>query len=58
MAVDFSPRRQRQGRVRVYVCCCPIALLLAPPFLLGRLARYGVLRLLGRPASLRWNENP
>jgi hypothetical protein len=54
--IGYGPRRTRGSGVRVYVCCCPFMLLLAPPILLGRLARYGALRLLGRPAGSPWPE--
>jgi hypothetical protein len=41
--------------VRVYFCCCPFTLLLAPPLLLGHIAHYGLLRLLGRPVVTPWS---
>ena len=56
MAIGFRSRRTPESRVRVRICCCPFALFLAPPILLGRLARYGALRLLGRLASLGYPE--
>ena len=37
-------RRRGSGRVRVYFCCCPLGLLLAPPLLLARLARAALAR--------------
>jgi hypothetical protein len=37
-------RRRGGGRVRVYVCCCPLGLLLVPPLLLARLARWALAR--------------
>jgi hypothetical protein len=39
--------QQRRSGLQVYFCCCPFALLLAPFLIVGRLARYGVLRLGG-----------
>ena len=37
-------RRRGGSRVRVYFCCCPLGLLLAPPLLLARLARGALAR--------------
>jgi hypothetical protein len=51
----IGTRRSRESRVRVYFCCCPFTLLLAPPLLLGHLAHFGLLRLLGRPAVTPWS---
>ena len=46
--------QRRQGGVQFYFCCCPLLLPLAPLFLVARLAQYGMLRLLGRPAASPW----
>jgi hypothetical protein len=51
----IGSRRKQGGGVRVYFCCCPFTLLLAPPLLLGHLARYGLLRLIGRPVATPWS---
>ena len=50
-ATDFQRRR---GGARFYVCCCPLALAFAPFVVAARLAQYGTLRLLGRPAAWPW----
>ena len=43
-------RRRGGSRVRVYFCCCPLGVLLAPPILLARLVRWSLLRWrTGRP---------
>ena len=52
--ISYGPRRSRGGGARIYVCCCPFMLFLAPPILLGRFVRYGFLRLLGRPVDTPW----
>ena len=46
--------QQRRTGVRFYFCCCPLMLLLAPFILVFRLAQYGLLLLLGRPATSPW----
>lgn len=46
--------QRRRGGVQFYFCCCPLVLPLAPLFLVARLAQYGILRLLGRPAASPW----
>jgi hypothetical protein len=58
---DFTPTtlptlgwQQRRAGIQFYFCCCPLMLLLAPFVLVFRLARYGVLLLLGRPATSPW----
>jgi hypothetical protein len=48
--------QSRRGGVRVYFCCCPLTLLLAPPLLLVRLLQYGCLRLMGRPVGGWWER--
>ena len=46
--------QQRRTGVRFYFCCCPLTLLLAPFVVAYRLAQYGLLLLLGRPATSPW----
>ena len=51
----IGSRRKQGGGVRVYFCCCPFTLLLAPPLLLGHLVQYSLLRLMGRPPVMPWS---
>lgn len=48
--------QQRRSGVQFYFCCCPFALLLAPFMIVGRLARYGALRLAGVPVESPWGR--
>ena len=48
--------QRRRGGVQFYFCCCPLVLPFAPLILAVRLAHYGTLRLLGRPAASPWTR--